>query len=211
MTVMLAARERRVDESNAQACACHWFSRPGGHRWPVLSMVGLAGLEPAASASRTRRADQAALQPGGRDGESRNPGLRAPRSARLPCAPSRCVPPARFERAASWFVARRSDPLSYRGMVPSAGVEPAVSSLSARRLYRLGRDGMAEKPGFEPGPDQRVCLSRAAPSTSRPLLHGVPYGIRTRDLRRDRAASTPCWTDRTCVPGTRLERALSAF
>ena len=30
-----------------------WFSRPVAHHWALPSMVGLAGLEPAASASRS--------------------------------------------------------------------------------------------------------------------------------------------------------------
>lgn len=47
-----------------------------------------------------------------------------------------CVPPARFERATSWFVARHSDPLSYGGMVLPAGFEPATFAVSERRSNR---------------------------------------------------------------------------
>jgi hypothetical protein len=77
-----------------------WSGWPDSNRRPACRLrVG--------SVSRTRRADQAALQPG-RDGRSRTCRIRAPSSARYRCATSRCVPSARLERASSWFVAKCS-------------------------------------------------------------------------------------------------------
>lgn len=86
--------------------------------------------------------------------------------------------------------------------VPSGGVEPPISSLSARRPYHAGRDGMSRRTGIRTrGPGcPGLGLSRTAPSTTRPPFQRVPYRTRTGDLRRDKAASTPHWTDRTWCP-----------
>lgn len=92
-------------------------------------------------------------------------------------------------------------PLSYGGIVPPAGVEPAAFALSERRPYHAGHDGQeggderAEEAGFEPAPAVPVCLSRAAPSATRPPLHGACMrtrrGIRTPNLSTLNRAPLP--------------------
>ena len=51
-------------------------------------------------------------------------------------------PQGGLEPPTPWFEARRSDPLSYWGLVPPAGFEPATPGLRDRSSNPLSYDGL---------------------------------------------------------------------
>ena len=127
------------------------FRDRGRRRSAGVSKVGLAGFEPAASASRTRRSTKLSHSPLVGMGSLELPSSCPPDKRATPaphpdwCPREESNPDLRFRRPASY-------PLDHKGLVPSAGLEPAVSALSERCRYHFGLDGLAEGAGIEPAP-----------------------------------------------------------
>lgn len=115
-----------------------------------------------------------------RDGRTRTADLRSPEPAPYQAGPRPDEYPRRESNPDPRLRRPVPCPLDHAGMVGDRGVEPRPTDLSDRPRHRLSRRPWRRDRDSNPGRTVPVCLSRAAPSTTRPPLHGASYGIRTR-------------------------------